>query len=70
MMINNGVLAYIKAFRQRADSESIRNQVLGKHIASVIRSAKICLWENCNDDLIRLKFEMKVRHSSSSILRS
>ena len=39
---------------------------MGKYIASVIRSAKICLWENCNDDLIRLKLEMKVRRSSSS----
>ena len=66
MMINSGVLAYIKAFRQRADSESIRNHVLGKYIANAIRSAKISLWENCKDDLSRLKLEMKVRRSSST----
>ncbi|MDD9817017.1 MAG: hypothetical protein OXU61_02605 [Gammaproteobacteria bacterium] len=66
MMINSGVLAYIKAFRQRADSESIRSHVLGKYIANAIRSAKISLWENCKDDLGRLKLEMKVRRSSST----
>ena len=39
---------------------------MGKYIATVIRSAKVSLWENCNDNLIRLKLEMKVRRSSSS----
>ena len=57
MTINSGVLAYIKAFRQRADIDSIRNHVLGKYSSSLIHSAKDVLWEGCSDDLGRLKLE-------------
>lgn len=66
MTINNGVLAYIKAFRQRADTDSVRNHVLGKYSSSLIRSAKDVLWEGCSEDLGRLKLEKKTRRSSST----
>ena len=66
MTINNGVLAYIKAFRQRADTDSVRNHVLGKYSSSLIRSAKDVLWEGCSEDPGRLKLEEKTRRSSST----
>ena len=66
MTINSGVLAYIKAFRQRPDIDSVRNHVLGKYSSSLNCSAKDVLWEGCSEDLGRLKLEKKTRCSSST----
>ncbi len=66
MALSSGVLAYIKAFRQRADSDSIRAHVLGKYNAASLRSAKDILWDGCTGDLARLKLEKKARRSSST----
>ena len=65
MAHTNGLLAYLKAFRQRADCESIRNQILSKYDAKSIRAAKAILWSDCSTDLSRLKLEKKVRRSST-----
>lgn len=66
MAISSGLLAYIKAFRQRAALDSIRDHVLGKYSAPVVRAAKDTLWENCQDDLSRLNLEKRVRRTSPS----
>ena len=66
MAVANGLLAYLKAFRQRADYESMRNQILSKYDGSSIRAAKDILWRDCSTDLARLQLEKKVRRSSST----
>ncbi len=67
---NSGVLAYIKAFRQRANIDAIRAHVLGKYNAfamrTAMRTAKDVLWDGCKDDLCRLKLEKKVRRTSAA----
>ena len=62
MTINNGLLVYIKAFRQRADADSIRNHLLSKYNASMMRTVKELLWDGCGDDLCRLKVEKGQAH--------
>ena len=66
MALRCGVLAYIKAFRQRADLDSIRHHVLGRYNAASLKSAKEILWGGCKDDLARLKLEKKIRRGSAS----
>ena len=66
MTINSGDLANIKAFRQRADIDSVRDHVLGKYSSSLICSTKDVFWEGCSEDLGRLKLEKKTRRSSST----
>ena len=62
----SGILAYIKAFRQRAVVDDIRAHVLGKYNAAAMRTAKDVLWNGCRDDLCRLKLEKKVRRTSAA----
>ena len=66
MALNCGVLAYIKAFRQRADVDSIRHHVLGRYNSVSLKSAKDILWDGCKDALARLKLEKKTRRGSAS----
>ena len=65
MALTIGLLAYLKAFRQRDDCESIRNEISSKYVAKSIRAAKDILWSDCSTDLSRLKLEKKVRRSST-----
>ena len=64
MALTIGLLAYLKAFRQRDDCESIRNEISSKYVAKSIRAAKDILWSDCSTDLSRLKLEKKVRRNS------
>ena len=62
----SGILAYIKAFQQRAVVDDIPAHVLGKYNVAAIRTAKDVLWNGCRDDLCRLKLEKKVRRTSAA----
>ena len=64
-MLVNGVLSYIKAFRQRVDVQPIKVSILDRYDVSV-RSAKNELWNACKEDLKRLKLEYNRRRGTAS----
>lgn len=61
MVVTNGLLAYLKAFRQHANCESIRKQILSNYDTNSICAAKDILLSKCSTDLARLRLEKKVR---------
>ena len=50
MTHNSKVLAYIKAFQQQTDIDSIRNHFLGKYSSPLIFCAKDVLQEGCGEE--------------------
>ncbi len=66
MAVTNGVLAYIKAFRQRADTQSIKDSILSCCDDKALRTAKEALWANCQDELKQLKLEYSRRRGTAT----
>ena len=59
------VLAYVKAFCQRADRLDVRGAVLNSYDSVAIRKAKDVLWAECCAKLDELKLE-KIRRRDTS----
>jgi len=60
------VLAYVKAFNQRADRLEMRGAVLNCYESIAIRKAKEVLWAECGTKLEELKLEKIRRRDTSS----
>ena len=60
------VLAYVKAFNQRADRLEVRGAVLNCYDSIAIRKAKEVLWAECGTKLEELKLEKIRRRDTSS----
>ena len=55
--IEDGLLAYMKAYRFHADMRSLKRSILDVYDDKAIRSAKDALWSACSEELKRLKVE-------------
>ena len=47
-LLVNPVLAYVKAFRLRGDSDSLKHAALGKFAPALLAEAKKILWDKCS----------------------
>ena len=47
-LLINPVLAYVKAFRLRGDSDSLKHAALGKFAPAILAEAKRILWDKCS----------------------
>lgn len=64
--IEDGLLAYMKAYRLRADMGSLKRCVLDVYDDKAIRNAKDALWSACNEELKQLKVEYSRRRATSN----
>ena len=66
-LLINPVLAYVKAFRLRGDSDSLKHAALGKFAPAILAEAKRILWDKCS--LSSLGLPLTSRRTTEKSLR-